>query len=219
MALLDKRRRPATYLLAFALAAGGVAVGLPNHSLQAHAASATGGFAVRGLGAQQCSALTAEAEGEGATAVLQASAGWLAGYLSQHNRLAPDTYEAMPIIDNVVVARLALNLCRSNPDALFESVAASLIRSFEDVALSEESEIVEIEHEGARAVLRRGVLRRVQQELIGAAAADGQYGPQSRQALIDFQASRGITQSGVPDPETLIHLFVLDEPQDDAQSQ
>lgn len=211
---------PVRTIAAAILAAGGACIA---HQ-EANAASATGGFSVRGLGAQQCGTLTQPAEGEAANAVLETSSAWIAGYLSQHNRLAPETYEAMPIIDNVAVASLALSLCRSNPDALFESVVASLIQSFSRASLADASDVVEIEHDGAVAVLRRGVFLRVQEELIarnllGPGSADGHYGPRSREAIVAFQSSRGIAASGIPDPQTLIHLFALGRQADDAQSQ
>lgn len=176
------------------------------------AATETGQFAVRGVGSRSCGDLTAALGGEAADNVTDAAALWTAGYVSHVNRSTPGLFEALPIVDNAVVARLALNVCGSNPDAMFEAVIAQVIASFAGAALSEESELVRIGPEGASTTVRRAVFRGVQQRLIDegflpAGAADGLYGPQSRRALIAFQAARGISETGIPDPATLIAMF------------
>ncbi|CAM5318252.1 hypothetical protein ATER59S_00977 [Aquamicrobium terrae] len=187
--------------------------GLQGH---ADAATASGAFAVRGTGAQSCKNITAIAAGDNADELVQLSAAWVAGYLSQYNRSAPNTYEAVPIVDNVVLGKLAINICRSNPDALFEAIAASLVASFSRGSLSEDSPMIEIKSDKNSAQVRRAVFRLVQQELINAGllplgSADGDYGPATRSALSKFQEARGITTTGVPDPQTLVHLFAMGE--------
>lgn len=181
---------------------------------QADAAAISGSFAVRGLGAQSCRDISALATGDKADDLIQLSAAWIAGYLSQFNRGNSDTYEAVPIVDNVVLGKLAINICRSNPDILFEAVAASLVTSFSRGVLAEESPIVELKSGKNSAMLRRASFRLVQQELIEqgylpGGGADGDYGPASRAALSKYQEARGITTTGVPDAQTLIHLFAM----------
>lgn len=196
--------------IAFGLAAmsGSVPVVTDN----ALAATETGQFAVRGVGSRSCSDLTAALDGESADDVTDAAALWIAGYVSHFNRSTPGIFEALPIVDNAVVAGLALNVCGANPDVMFEAVIAQVIASFSAGALSEESELVRIAPDGAATTLRRTVFRKVQERLIDegllpAGSADGLYGPQSRQALVAFQAARDIAETGIPDPATLIMMF------------
>ena len=194
----------------------GLAVGFPI-ARGALAASELGGYAVRGLGSRDCRDLNALLQGDGAEQIMDAAAIWTAGYASHFNRSTPGVYEALPIVDNRVVAAMALNICGSNPDAMFEAVVAQVIASFEDAALSEESELLRIAGtDGTATWLRREVFRKVQHRLIDeeflpAGSADGLYGPRTRQALVAFQKRRGIGETGVPDPATLIMLFVVVE--------
>ncbi len=192
------------------------AIGIGALHGPAVAATGSGAFAVRGIGAQSCKNITAVAAGKKADELVQLSSAWVAGYISQYNRATSNTYEAIPIVDNVVLGKLAINVCRSNPDTLFEAVAASLVASFSRGALSDESPDIELKNGNSRAVLRRGVVRLVQQELIRegflpAGSVDGDYGPGTRAALSKFQEARGITMTGVPDPQTLVHLFAMGE--------
>ncbi len=192
------------------------AIGIGALHGPAVAATGSGAFAVRGIGAQSCKNITAVAAGKKADELVQLSSAWVAGYVSQYNRATSNTYEAIPIVDNVVLGKLAINVCRSNPDTLFEAVAASLVASFSRGALSDESPDIELKNGNSRAVLRRGVVRLVQQELIRegflpAGSVDGDYGPGTRAALSKFQEARGITMTGVPDPQTLVHLFAMGE--------
>ena len=192
------------------------AIGIGALHGPAVAATGSGAFAARGIGAQSCKNITAVAAGKKADELVQLSSAWVAGYISQYNRATSNTYEAVPIVDNVVLGKLAINVCRSNPDTLFEAVAASLVASFSRGALSDESPDIELKNGNSRAVLRRGVVRLVQQELIRegflpAGSVDGDYGPGTRAALSKFQEARGITMTGVPDPQTLVHLFAMGE--------
>ena len=187
------------------------------------AATETGQFAVRGLGSRPCGDLVVAVDGEAADEVMDAAALWIAGYVSHFNRSTPGIFEALPIVDNAVVARLALNVCGANPDVMFEAVVAQVIASFREGALSEESELVRIGPNGAVTTLRRVVFRKVQERLIDdglmpVGSADGLYGPQSRQALIEFQKANRIAETGIPDPATLIMMFAARTPADENNS-
>jgi hypothetical protein len=192
----------------------GLAIALTAGPCATHAATASGAFAVRGIGAENCKDITSAAQGKQGQELLQTATSWIAGYVSQFDRSNPNTYEAIPIVDNAVLGRLAITLCRANSDALFETVTASLIRSFAPGALSEESPVVELKSGANSAKVRKAVFRLVQQELIKAGflpagSADGDYGPRSGEALAKYQKAQGITATGVPDPETLVHLFAM----------
>lgn len=210
--------RASTISLAIALGAVLTASGPSS------AASPSGVFAVRGLGAQKCADLVARLASGDSNKEIEILAAWAAGYLSQYNRSTAATYEAMPIVDNAAIARLAASVCRSSPDSIVESVFASIVASFQRGALGEESELIEIKGETGGTTLRTALLRKVQEQLVEggflpANAADGQYGPRSRQALKSFQASKGLAQTGIPDPATLILMFARGDDAKDGAGQ
>lgn len=193
-----------------AVAVVAAAIVAPGGSL---AASSSGGFSVRGIGAQSCKQISA-VQGEAETAaIIDLVGAWGAGYVSQLNRATVNNYEAIPIIDNGVIARIVVNVCKSNPDALVESVFANLVQSFLPAAQTEESPLVEITNGAQKTVLRQRVLRKVQEVLVGqgrlpSGSADGQYGPRTRDAITVFQKARSLPETGIPDAATLISMFV-----------
>lgn len=202
---------PATRL---ALAFGMAAVIFSVEPQAAEAASETGGFSVRGIGAHTCADLTARMTHDEDRSELEAFGGWISGYLTHANRVTDGVYDAIPVIDNRIIAQMSLNICTANPDSMVETAVANIVQSFERGALAIESPIIKISHDGNATVLRGEVLRMVQRELIEqdhlpANAADGDYGPQTREALMAFQADRGIASTGIPDAATLINLFLL----------
>lgn len=178
------------------------------------AEAADGGFSVRGTGAQTCGVLTEAVEKDSTGATLEYLAAWVAGYTTHANRVTDGVYEAMPITDNRVLARVVLALCRANPQSLTETLVASLIASLGDAAAPAATDVVEITNGGQSVQLPRSTFVLVQKRLVAAGrlpdqpgAVDGRYGPQSRDALLAHQQSAGLAETGLPDPATLLSLF------------
>jgi murein L,D-transpeptidase YcbB/YkuD len=150
---------------------------------------------------------------DGKGAVAAALGHWVGGYLTQANRSTPGVFEVMPVTDIVVVARMAVNVCRSNPDSLLESAVAGVLASFQAVAQATETPFIEVQNGQYAVRVRRAVLRQAQIALaeggfLAAGSADGAYGPRTRQAITEYQTKQGLTVTGVPDTATLITLFV-----------
>lgn len=184
------------------------------------AATSGGEFAVRGMGAQQCKAVTTAIQGKQADALIQISANWIAGYLSAYNRGHTGVYDAVPIINNVVLAKLAINVCKARPDMLFESVAARVIQSFADAGTNQASPLIKLQAGDRAVMLRQAVIGKIQQQLVRreylpAGSVDGQFGPRTRSALAKFQQAAGIKVTSLPDAVTLTHLFALAAPTSD----
>ena len=201
-------RRPNITVPSLVLLAG-VSLGAGS---DAGAASRSGGFAVRGVGAQKCGELVARIEQDRSGPAIEHLAAWTAGYLSHLNRATPGTYDAMPVVDNGVVAQVVANVCRSNADAFVETVLATLAVSFASGSIGEESELIEVAAGDNRTMLRRAVFRLVQEHLIeeghlSPGSADGYYGPRSGEGLRNYQKANGLTETGIPDPATLISIF------------
>lgn len=186
-------------------------------SQHAAAASSGGGYSVRGIGAQTCAQISAVQGDAEIAAVADLLGAWGAGYVSQANRSTSNTYEAVPIVDNAVLARIVINICKSNPKSLAESVFANLIESFRPAAQAEETPLVEAINGANKTAVRQSVLRNLQGILIGRKtlppnSADGQFGPRTRDAILAFQKEHSLPETGVPDAATLITIFVQKGP-------
>lgn len=185
----------------FALALGGLTTG-------AGAATDSGLFAARGIGARTCGDLVAVSGEKQIAAVRIELAGWIAGYVSSVNRTAGLTFDAMPVQNLQALAELTRGVCANNSDKLIENVFNALVNSFSALALAGQSELTTVRNDKYQVILRAETLAAVQNFLVAnslleAKFADGQYGPKTATALKAFQQKRKIVQTGVPDAMTL----------------
>jgi peptidoglycan hydrolase-like protein with peptidoglycan-binding domain len=107
---------------------------------------------------------------------------------------------------------MVVNVCKGNPNIMVEPAVAIAIKSLNGAAQNADTPIVDIKNDKYATQVRKGVVVRVQEELakqkfLPAGSADGDYGPATRDALVAFQKSKGMTQTGIPDPSTIIGLF------------
>lgn len=181
--------------------------------MTASAATKDGSFAVRGIGSQPCKAVVAavadKEQGRFASEILGS---WIAGYLSHSNRMATGVYELMPVSDTMVVAQMVVNVCKANPDIMVEPAVAMSIKSLMNGRQTTVTPIVTLENGKYATQIRKGLVLSVQQELeklelLPPGSADGDYGPKTRDALIAFQRSKNLAETGIPDPGTVINLF------------
>lgn len=174
------------------------------------AAAPDGSFAIRGVGANPCSALTAAVDAK------SEEVGWLVhwmdGYLTAVNRYRDDTFDVAPWPGPRLLLMLVDAHCRQRPqDPLYE-VVHQLVLLLGPQRLTRPSEPVEIAVGERRRQLYREIVRRMQQALIDLGLlkgkADGVFGPKTREALAAFQKSRGLEATGFPDDQTLFELFL-----------
>lgn len=178
----------------------------------AMADSASGGFSVRGAGAQTCAVLGDAMTSENGAGAMEFLAAWSAGYITHANRTTAGIYETMPVYDNRMVARLTVSLCQAHPEVHVETVLASLLDALALGAVTEPSEMLSLEVGELKAQILRGVFQIVQDRLIDEnllepGTADGLFGPQSRLALATYQKKNSLRESGLPDPATLVRLL------------
>jgi hypothetical protein len=126
--------------------------------------------------------------------------------------MAAGVFELMPISDTMVVAQMVVNVCKGNPDIMVEPAVAIAIKSLNGAAQNAETRLVDIKNDKYATQVRKAVIVQIQQELarqkfLPAGSADGDYGPATRDALIAFQKSKKMTETGIPDPATIIDLF------------
>lgn len=175
------------------------------------AATAKGDFAVYGWGARSCKAVVQVLESENATQAAAQMAEWIAGYVSAMNRLTPGTYDVTPVKNFPAFVGLTRGICRSNPDALYESVANAVIQTFSKLKVTQNGPLVEAENEGRRVVIAAEALKKAQEFLAGqglleARFADGAYGPKTKAALLGWQEKQKLPKTGLPDIVTLFTI-------------
>lgn len=176
------------------------------------AATSDGAFAVRGIGAQSCSKLTEALASPDAPAIRQTLAAWMAGWLSHANRQTEDSFDVYPIQDLQASAQIIGMLCKNNPDAMLDTVIASVVTAMTDPDGTPTSELITVEANGKKASLRAAVLKRAQEqlvelELLEEDMADGTFGPASQAAFTAFQKNNKLTETGLPDVATLYVLL------------
>ncbi len=183
-------------------------------SAPAWASSEAGKFAVRGVGVETCAAFTkAFAERTQGAFVF---AGWLDGYISAVNRLQPETFDAAPWQSTDILMVLINNHCAANPEVQLFGVVRALLDFYGGQRLTAASPRIDATAGETSVRLYREVLRQAQEGLAAAGVysgtADGMYGPKTRAAFEAFQEQRGLIKSGLPDQQTLYHLFKRSPP-------
>lgn len=181
------------------LAAGGAA-----------ASDANGNYAVVGAGAQSCASFRQAAVDGGPQLVNYIS--WLQGYASHMNRSTAETYDVMPVAEPVAFAQLVLRVCAQDENQSFELAALKTINVFAPLRVQTESPLVQISWNEKQLSVRQETIRIVQQELqergLYASAVDGTFGPKTAEAIIAFQKSKGLPETGLPDGVTLANLLI-----------
>lgn len=177
----------------------------------AFAANEEGIFSVRGLGGISCGDMVSALTSEEGARVSERFVAWISGYVSHANRTHPTAHDAMPIQSMDGIATIVARLCNINREAAVETVVHTVMVSLEPLALAQPETAQEVRNGDAVALIRPSVLAALQERLIAqgllpAGSADGVFGPQTSQALIAFQDSLSIEQTGLPDAWTFFLL-------------
>lgn len=174
------------------------------------AADNAGNYAIRGAGGFACERYVQAVEAQSDD--VRQYVRWMEGYATGLNRLQADTFDVSPILDPTAMANLMLSLCRQNPALAFETAVAQGLNSLSPMRERADSQADTLEHAGNAVTVRRETMRRLQQALteLGhyTSDIDGLYGPGTRRAIIAFQASAELNQTGLPDPDTLLNLLL-----------
>lgn len=175
----------------------------------ADAASASGAFAVDGLGSQPCHAYLTAIEDD---AGRQAFGNWAAGFLTGINVLAADTFDITPWQSPSVVLLQLRTFCEDNPDTAVVEALGLYVSAMEPDRLRERSEIVQMRRGGRAVPIYRSVLARVADKLAEAGAftpsdADPLDHRALSEALIAYQVRSGLPETGLPDTPTLARLL------------
>lgn len=172
-------------------------------------ADTEGQYAVRGAGLINC-ALFVEARSARDDAYL-VTAGWVDGYITGINQHAPDTYDVLSYESTELLMALLDQHCQEHPNDPVFGVLNRLFAELREGRLTAKSEKVPVavgEREGRHYV---ALIERVQQKLRDGGffegPVNGDFSPQTVEAIKRFQESVDFTATGFPDQKTLWRLL------------
>lgn len=173
----------------------------------------SGNYAVKGLGGAQCQSLVTAAEQQNAEALTQMGS-WMIGYLSAINQYEQNTFDIIPWQSPQVLLSNMLNVCKANPETTIIQAFLEFAQLLGQFRLTEQSDLITVEHAGQKVVIYKEILRRAQQRLIDSGRltgkADGVYGPATRGAFERYQTAENLPVTGLPDQPTLQFLLLRD---------
>ena len=164
--------------------------------------------AVEGPGGQPCRALTTAQSDSPET--FGAYGVFISGFLMAANAYEEDTFDLTPWqTPDVMLAQVA-RFCAANPDQPIGGAIAAYLQYLRPDRLQEPSEVVEATNGQETVRLYAAVVDRIRERLeadgrleAGGTGFDGAVS----EALLAFQRERGLAETGVPDPATLIALL------------
>lgn len=176
----------------------------------AYAADENGKFAIKGGGLQTCVKFV-EAMDAGSQDVALYG-GWIEGFITAQNQQNDDTFDITPWQTTNTLLSLTKAVCeQANEGARFVDGFAGVYRLLFPSRLRTESEPLGLSNGEARSVAYREILKRVQIALrdqgYDIPDEDGNFDQAAIGQLIEYQRSKGLTASGLPDQPTLYSLF------------
>lgn len=184
-----------------------LAVGSPG---TASAGTADNQFAVEGAGRLNCAAFI-QASADKGSAEYQRFIGFVEGFLSAANRYEPNTFDLSPWHNAAAFDLILQKHCAENPDEAVVSVVQKMVGALRPVRVAEFSPMVEVGAGENHAFVYETILRRAQAALrsrgLYRGEEDGKFSPAMRDAVLAYQKSSNLTQTGVPDPATLWTLL------------
>lgn len=137
---------------------------------------------------------------------------WMMGYITASDRLVKGTFDESPIMAPEALSGMVIGVCRQNPEARVEAAAFAVLNQLATARLLHDSPVVEA-RAGDRAVLiRQATLIAMQRSLVQdkllKEPADGRFGSGTAAALLAFQKSQHLPETGLPDASTVVRLLV-----------
>jgi len=179
------------------------------------AADKNGKYAVRGVGSSKCSQMVSAIDSKDQNvrkdAVLLYTS-WLNGYLTYVNRIEKETYDIVPLTDSSYLLAVIVGQCRSNPDALVDSISIQVVGALSKARITSESPLVALTVGDQKGSFRKATLIALQNKLIASGhfkgKADGEFGTSSQKALRAFQKAEKLKETGFPDTDTLMRALL-----------
>lgn len=193
-------------------AIGAVLAMLLCTSWSARAAATDGAFAIKGIGATECSVAVREYNAGTPNAMMYG--GWIYGYLTALNQVTPATFDLAPWQDLNTLTNFMVEYCRKNPKTTFSEAAFKMAAALNPKRLTTRTAPVPVRINGRTFVLYAATIDRVAAKLAekgflksDPASTKGAFSEELARALKAFQASRKLKATGEPDQRSLFELF------------
>lgn len=176
----------------------------------APAATTEGEYAMRGLGAARCGALSEALAAEGGAALRDTLGAWISGYVSGRNEAQADTYDTVPLQDTRILTALLAAACQANPEALLQVTLSAVVQKLDGARVRTPGAPLQIGEPPIAIqseVLAFVQARLVAKRLLEQVAVPGTWDAATGVALADFQGSVGLPASGLPDDATILMLM------------
>jgi hypothetical protein len=176
----------------------------------AFAADRNGRFAPKGAGLVLCESFVAEhAKGSDAYLLFR---GWIDGFVTAANRYETETFDLLASQTPATIAAAIDNHCSKNPQDPVVEVMLSIVDQLRDQRIRAESRLVRVENGSGDHVLlyEESILaiRTVLAELgYPLDSEDSSFNGRVESALREFQVTRNLKATGLPDQETLWQLL------------
>eukprot|EP01037_Dinobryon_pediforme_P001370 gene1370-1389_t len=178
-------------------------------AMPAFAADRTGEYSVRGAGAQRCDAFVASVEGNKPD--LGAYIGYIDGTLTTTSRLTGSVFDVNPFVLPGPFAAIVVNICKQTPDRILEVAVRGAIEAVAKARVAEKSPIVQLSAADLRMNIRMETLKSLQLKLrelkLLKDPADGVFGASTQAALKQFQSTKKLPETSLPDPDTILSLL------------
>lgn len=177
----------------------------------AHAADASGSFAIKDAGAQTCGAFL-KAWDEGNRDLVQ-YAGWISGYLTGLNQFTDGAYDLAPWQSTETLLGMTRSACGQLPEETrFLDAFQRLIQQMAGMALSASSELEGVRRGTRGFAIYKDVLeaakRRLAVEGFDPGPIEAEFDQTASNAFLAFQKTRDLEETGLPDQKTLFELFM-----------
>ena len=180
-------------------------IGLLAYASAADASTKDGQFAVEEGGRVSCPTFTKASATK--NDAFHRYVGFVEGYLTAANRYEPNTFDLTPWHTPAALALILDTHCKKNPKDNLAMAAQRLVIAMAPVRLATYSNLVAVGEADKKTYVYSTILKRAQSELarrgLFRGEANGQYTPETRTALSQFQTLAKLDPTGIPDTATL----------------
>lgn len=176
----------------------------------ANGSDENGKFAVKGIGVLTCNEFL-DAKDNKQSSYLQFG-GWIEGYISASNKALPSSYDVAPWHTTETIATIVYTACKKAPEANFAGVVDAIVSRLSISPLKKQSQSITLSHGKYSLSLPEAILTQVKQRLIKLNFMNNDASEEElKAALANYQKSKGLTVTSLPDQYTLWNLLETGE--------
>ena len=183
------------------------------------AADGEGKFAAKGAGRKSCEAFNQAYQSKSNEYYLYG--GWIEGYVSAFNSFQKETYDITPWQTTELMMFFISKHCEKQPETRILTAVNTMLSSFAATRLTKESDLVEVNLKNSKSYFYAETLLAVREALHGQGydvdVGETSFDEKLVKAILSYQKSKGLTQSGFPDQQTLVNLLLIPSQNTSAQ--